>query len=61
MEFTDAQNTGETIQMREAMSSFELNKNSKGFTWKIKVYDNDLDKLREKVAEMNKWAEMTYA
>ena len=35
--------------VKENTNSIEVTKNSKGYTWKIKVYDNDSQKAIEKI------------
>ena len=39
--------------VKENTNSIEVTKNSKGYTWKIKVYDNDSQKALEKILRIN--------
>ena len=46
----DIENTQNIIQ--EQKSSIKVTRNSKGYTWEVKVYDNDTDKALEKMIEL---------
>ena len=37
---------------QEQKSSVKVTRNSKGYTWEVKVYDKDPDKAFEKTAEL---------
>lgn len=37
-------------------NSFKLNKMSKGWNWEIKIYEDDTEKLKKKITELNDWA-----
>ena len=51
----------ETEQVIKQTSSFELNKLSKGsYTWKVKIYSDDLAELKKRIDEMNTWALQEY-
>lgn len=51
-----------TIQEEaKGISSFELSKTAKGnYSWKIKIYNEDLNTLRNQIKATNEWAEMEY-
>ncbi|MDX1371407.1 MAG: hypothetical protein R3321_03005 [Nitrososphaeraceae archaeon] len=44
----------------EQKSSLELKKMAKGYGWSIKVYNDDLDKLRKEIKELDNWCEANY-
>lgn len=44
----------------ESTSSFEVTKNTKGYCWKIKIYSNDLDELKQKSEELDNYAKEHY-
>lgn len=46
--------------LQKQINSFKLIKNTKGYNWEIKVYDEDLNQLQEKVKMMNNWARLNY-
>lgn len=46
----EVENTQEIIN--EQKSSIKVVKNSKGYVWEVKVYDNDIDKALEKTIEI---------
>ena len=41
----------------EQRNSFKLTKNSKGKNFEFKIIEDDLELLKKKVLEMNKWSE----
>jgi len=44
---------------REQKSSIKVTKNSKGYNWEVKVYDENPDKILDKIIELElKCAEM---
>ena len=43
-------------EILSGVSSFELTKNTKGYYWKIKIYTNDLEEMKEKTEKLNNWA-----
>jgi len=45
------------IPIAEQKSSFKLIKNSRGYNWEIKVYDEDMDLAFKKTVQMNKKAQ----
>ena len=45
----------------EQKSSVKVTKNSKGYTWECKVYDNDPDKAFEKMVELELKCSEKYA
>lgn len=40
--------------------SFKLTKNSKGYTWEIKIYDEDLELMKTKITSLDLWANIKY-
>jgi hypothetical protein len=45
---------------RESISSFRLTRNTKGYSWEIKVYDKDINKAYEQIQQMNEKAWTDY-
>lgn len=41
-------------------NSFKLIKNSRGYGWEIKIYDEDIKKIQDLIDEMNRWAKIKY-
>jgi hypothetical protein len=41
-------------------SSFELNKLSKGYNWKCKIYTEDLEEAKKKIEDFDNWANINY-
>lgn len=52
--------TEDTIKHENAMSSFKLGRNSRGYNWEIKIYSDDLEEMKNKINEMNNWAMAEY-
>jgi hypothetical protein len=48
------ENTEQTT-IEKQTSSFELDKLSKGFNWKIKIYDDDIESAKIKIKNMDDW------
>lgn len=44
----------------EQRNNFKLTKNTKGKNWEFKIIEDDLEKLKLKVLEMNKWSEENF-
>ena len=38
-------------------SSIEINKNSRGYTYSVKVYDEDIGLIKSRVSELTKFCE----
>jgi len=47
-------------EVKQSISSFELTKNSKGYSWSIKVYHEDVRTALVKAEEMNSLAKMKF-
>lgn len=52
--------TNETYTNKEGTSSLEVSKMTKGYNWKIKVYNSDLKKLMEQVIELDNQAKEAF-
>lgn len=49
-----------TEEINEQKNSFKLIKNSRGWNYEIKIYSNDLEEIKLKVEELNRWAKEKY-
>lgn len=45
---------------QDQKSSLKLIKNTKGYGWEIKVYDEDIEKIKQKTEDLEKWAKENY-
>jgi hypothetical protein len=41
-------------------NSLELKKTTKGYTWNIKIYDDDIEVLKTKVKDLDDWCTTDY-
>ena len=48
-------------QSEKSISSFELTKNSKGYNWKIKVYNEDIEEAIKKAEKANEYAKSQWS
>lgn len=48
------------MELRDQKSSFKLIKNTKGYGWEIKVYDEDIQEIMRKTKIIEDWAKETY-
>jgi hypothetical protein len=53
------ENTEQT-PIEKQTNSFELSKMSKGYNWKVKIYDDDMNVIKTKIKEMDDWAKLSW-
>lgn len=51
----------EELDTQEIKNCFKLNRGMKGtYGWEIKVLDDDMEKLKDRISDLDEWAKETF-
>lgn len=52
--------SGGVLKSFEGRNSIELKKTTKGYTWNIKIYNDNLEELKKQIADTDLWCSNNY-
>lgn len=50
----------EEVRVEEKDFRIEVTKNTKGYNWSVRVVSNDVEDIKKKTDELEKWCQATY-